>query len=197
MSYAGNWSNMEDIWDWVMHPYSKEDEVLPRVPETERDYDPTMLVPPILVSVDEESFLDEEEPGKEERHANEIGGFATNNLPYLDSSSHHNREETQEEDLLRWSHTKRLLPYFLHPLSLFMSQYVGLSLASENPFVSHPPRGKHYNHHPRIHQRNLVPPTNRHPMWTSGSRRIILVFVRLESHPRCRGMVPQIERSYC
>ncbi|CAI9269124.1 unnamed protein product [Lactuca saligna] len=40
MSYVGNQSDMEDIWDWVLHPYLEEDQVMPRMSESETNCDP-------------------------------------------------------------------------------------------------------------------------------------------------------------
>lgn len=33
MYYVGYQSDMEDIWDWVLHPYPEEDQVIPHTPE--------------------------------------------------------------------------------------------------------------------------------------------------------------------
>lgn len=87
---------MEDIWDWVLHPYPEGDEVVPCTSKTESYYDLTMLLPHTLVSAEDDAFEDEEEPNEEEPPTNEIGGVYANNSPYQDSSSH---QETQVQDL--------------------------------------------------------------------------------------------------
>lgn len=56
MSYAENQSDMEDIWEWVLHYYPKEDQVVARMPKTENDYDLTISLLPTPISADEEPF---------------------------------------------------------------------------------------------------------------------------------------------
>lgn len=61
MSSTGDYSDMEDIWDWVSHPYTEEDQVVPHTPEEESDYDLNIPLPPIPIFANDESFEDEEE----------------------------------------------------------------------------------------------------------------------------------------
>ncbi|CAI9284662.1 unnamed protein product [Lactuca saligna] len=83
----------------VSHPYPEEDQVVPRTPEEESDYNSRMYLPPILVSTDEEPFEYEEKSSEDEEHpVDEIGGVHANSSPYPDSTSNQDREETQEED---------------------------------------------------------------------------------------------------
>lgn len=89
---------MEDIWEWVSHPYPEEHQVVPRTPEREINYDLTMSLLSTPMSAIEEPFKDEEELCEEEQHGNEIDGVPADSSPYLDSSFHHDCEETHDED---------------------------------------------------------------------------------------------------
>ncbi|CAI9280133.1 unnamed protein product [Lactuca saligna] len=79
--------DMENIWDWVLHPYPEENQVVPSMPETESDYNLMMPLPPTSIAADAEPFKDEEEPNEEEQPSDEIDGLPIDNSPYLDSSS--------------------------------------------------------------------------------------------------------------
>lgn len=66
MSYEGNQNDMENIWDWVSHPYPEADQMVPCTPESERDYNLAIPLSPTLVSAYEEPFEDKEYSSGEE-----------------------------------------------------------------------------------------------------------------------------------
>lgn len=61
---------------------------MPRTTEKESVYDPTIPLPPIPISGDEEPFADDEEPSEEEKPSNGIGGVPTDRSSYQDLSSY-------------------------------------------------------------------------------------------------------------
>ncbi|CAI9286681.1 unnamed protein product [Lactuca saligna] len=75
MSYTRITDDMEDIWDWVSHPYLEEEQVVSRTPKNERDYDLPIPLPPTPISTDEEAFKYEEEPSEEVEPSDEIGEY--------------------------------------------------------------------------------------------------------------------------
>lgn len=67
MSYVGYRSGMEDLWDWVSHPYPEGDQEVSHMPKEESDCNSKMPISLTLVSSDDELFEDEQEPiGEEE-----------------------------------------------------------------------------------------------------------------------------------
>ncbi|CAI9294334.1 unnamed protein product [Lactuca saligna] len=80
----------------VLYPYTKDDKVEPHTPETESDYDPTILISHLKKNKSPLSRMSS--------MTGEFGGEQADNLPYPNSSSHDDpveHTETQEEDTVK------------------------------------------------------------------------------------------------
>ncbi|CAI9288342.1 unnamed protein product [Lactuca saligna] len=110
-----------------------------------------MPLPPTLISTDEDPFEDEEEPSKEEQLGDEMGGVPADSSRYLDSSSHQECEETQEEGPTK----SKSSPKTVDPLPLS-----SLSIHAPGPRVITTPRKSISI---LSHKREAPPPSSPNP----------------------------------
>ena len=114
MSYVRYQSDIEDIWYWVSHPYSEEDQMVPHTPEEESDYDPMIPLPQYKLMMSHLKM--KKTPSRKRTNMTsssvEYPQIVHLTLIHLPIGI---LQRLRRRTLLIWSHLERLLLYYPHP----------------------------------------------------------------------------------